>query len=813
MKNKRIILLFVYIMFLIIFLVTLFIFIKKNNENYLGLNLGNIDTCTRFPNLPQCLRIRKPPLPRIPPYIQLKPSQSKKRALCVSGGAMLVTSTAHGIISSILSHKRTTSGNFNMKVSELLNNINYFSGTSGGNIFLSLLSYDKTYNDDINGITNMTAEAVSRKYHDTYVSAFIDIRDRENGFQPSNFDILELPYFLSLILDLMTINNPGILSIGSSNKRLAQAYLLDRQRNKKLKQLLPEYNNKIFTLNTSVITTGVLNVGKKSNITYSYNLPTGNSADCRDVIPFNHGPLTSRSTIDGIVIDEYRSTTLDTLRYWDGWSRPPGPLPDNKMFDTCKWVQKYEDDWFSNTPEDFRVYRCKNVASSDCCQKNSNLTKCSDMSLLLFTSKPGINSVTAAPNIYNNKTNYFAYNLETEKNPTGEWEDMVTSSVPDVGFKLVSEVPTKLNTMVYDTSEEYLEDVANVTTAFFGHYTLNPCLVKAMMYAGGFSDQELFVQRFLRIGLKLGTAINTSNNTHTPNNRLYENLCEAVDCSSTSDNMATLSKISKVQPLMLADAGYIENSGIVSSVITFQNQHKQNLRDAPTLEILAIVRDILNIQILFNRNPLLVDEEGNQRWYETLEDSLAEVGDIINTVANFNVLEEAAISSGVISATAIVSVLSSLLSPIIGISVAVLIASSITEIVWEAIDLDTDGHVTTDNYGKTFRASLHARAAHIFNNDEIPDEIFETTFNDEVGDVRRFSIRRYENLTTKDNYFFGVKAGTKINITAIETQTTGDLIPYFSDGENMEFAVKVAFEGIEAAYQDPVGRRILNKTI
>ena len=762
--------------------------------------------CTRFPYLSFCRRSFKPKprsRPDQPPRVDI--ANIKKRAFCVAGGGTLSQSTAHGIIASILKHKREGTGNRELKIKDILKDVNIFSGSSGGNVFLALLAYDRIYNDSINDIRNLTAERTAENFYNTYISTFNNIRDEADEFDQELLSSLELPYFLRLFLEILTIDSPGVLGLGGI-RRLGQAYLLDRHINTKMKNTLPDYNNTNVIIAGSLVTTANVNIEDgRQDISYTYNIPTGED-NCRDVLPFEHGPLTSRTNIDGIDIKEYRSKTLDSMRLWDGWSTQPGPLPDNKMFDTGIWRRKREDGWFSNPELPYRVYRSKNVSASDCCQNNSESNKCTSASLVTFASKSDTIPFSRE-GIYNDKTEYYAYNIETEKNPTGDWEDEVTGSIPDVAYKLVADVSTKLDSMIYDTSEELLNNVIGVTTALPG-IIKDPCLVKSAIYRGGFSDQELFASRFLKLGIDLSVYVKT-NDTLTPNRRLYPTICDAAGCNRVDDVKTQLSKIAKAQPLCLFDAAGCDNTGVLPAVLAFQTDNR--FYKTQTLEIFTIVRVESELGMLFKRNPLLVTEEKAQKGYDAVTDTVDAIMDVVNDVANFNVFQEAALIAGYVSAASIVYGLSSLLSPILGIALTSALVTATSEIVWEALDLDTDYHVTTDRFGKTFNTQLHFRAPTIFSTAPRPSEEYNTTIDNSNGEAIPFSLKYYENLKTVDHPLHGIKKGTTVNLTAIICESTGQLISFFGDGKNFEDTVKYSFEGIEKTYMDPIGSRILQR--
>jgi len=784
------------IMFVMV--VVLIAILFGTSEKYKKRTRPNI--CNTFPYLPQCIIPESREI--VQPRLSMKPKE--KRAFCVSGGGTLSQSTAHGVLAAILKYRRSREGT-RMSVSDLFKDFNNFSGSSGGNVFLSMLAYDRGYNESFNSIGgNLTAQKVAEKFHDTYITEFNQIRDQADEFNPSALDSLQLPYFFKLVFKLLTIDSPGVLGLGGIG-RLGSAYMLDRHKKTLMKDTLPEYGHLNVTIAGSVLTTGDLSLpGSSEEVSYSYNLPAGE--ECMTNLPFGHGPLTSVSTVNGVEIKEYKARSLDSFRYWDGWRFPPGPVPDNTMFDTCKWVDKYEDGWFSDTLLPYKVYRCKNVASSECCQNNSQSNKCTGASLVTFTSKP--NTLSFARNIYSDTTQYFAYNIETEKEPTGEWEgNFSTESIPNKAVKFVAEVPTNINRMNYDTSRELLGNVIGVTTALPG-IIRDPCIIKSAFYRGGFSDQEQFVARFSKVDLDMSVFLKT-NNSADSNKRLYSSACSIInDCGSTNEDMKVkLSKLANSQPLALFDAAGCDNTGVLTSVLEHQQQS-----ELQTLNICAISRVPEEIAILFKRNPRYVNADGSSKLFDDVTTIVDVIMDVVNDVANFNTFQEAGLIVGTIAAESLVFALGNLISPLLGIALTASLIASLTEIVWEALDLDTDYHVTTDNFGKTFKTQVHLRAPSIFDKPDIPLEEFSTTVMNNDGDSIPFSLKRYENLTTINNPLFGIRAGTKVNLTAITCESTGQLISFFGDGKNFKDTVKYSFEGIERALSDSTGRRIIEKT-
>ncbi len=767
-------------------------------EPYKAEKLG---ICDRFPNLSFCQRQNIALPPRRRPLVRNIPDLIKKKAFCTGGGGQQSQSVAHGVVASLLKIKRDREGT-DKKVSDLLD-ADYFSGSSGGNVFLSLIAYDQIYNSSIDEIINLTAESTANKFYDTYISTFNNIRDNSDGFNTS-FESLELPFFMNLLVKLLNNTSPGVLNLGGTDG-LGRAFLLNRHNKTYLKDTLPAYKDTNVVLSMSLIHTCSVNIGQTNEISYTYNLPTGDDTNCRDILPFNHGVLTSRYNVDGVVIDEYRAVTMNQLRFWDGWSSIGRSLPSNKMFDTSEWVRKYRNNFFINTESPYKVYRSKNVASAECCQNNSESNNCASTSLLLFASKPGTVSLSNET-IYNDNTEYYAYNIEVEKQPTGEWEDEALSTIPDIAYKLVATVPTTINRLSYDTSEEILEDVIAISTSAPGVIS-DPCLLKSALYRGGFSDQELFAQRLLNTDLQIKGYLKTGD-TSTPNRRLYTGVCKLIECDDINDIDRNLSNISKAKPLGVTDSGGTDNTGVIQSLRAFQANN--NLQ---TLDIFHIGLYHSEIEYLFKPNTTYFTESGATRAFEPVTDALDSLMDVVNYVANFGILEETALLAGSIAASSIVASLSNLLSPIFGIAITTVFITTLSEIVWEALDLDTDYHETTDKYGKTFKSSLHFRAPSVFSTSNIPTKEYTTTVLDSNGELIPCKLAHYANLRTVENKFYGIKAGTTVNLTVSIINASGSLISFLGDGRNFEDNVRYSFECIQKASRDPIGLSILNNIL
>ena len=778
----------------------------------------NFSICDRFPNLPQCNRRQIVPrrnrltglIPR-PELVGIISSQPRN-ALAVSGGGLYIVSIFHGAITAGLQTKRQANRDPYIKLSDM--KYDYMTGISGGGVAISMMAYDKTYNDMINPL-NLTAQSVKENFLNNFIDPFIALRNRYTDFDTNMLESLELPYFVTALMGISSTlfdGIEGLLGLGGTSK-LAQLYLLDRHNNTKMSDVLPEYSHAHVILPAAILTTGNLNFPNIPSLNLSYNLPTGDA--CKRFLPYENGPLTTSERYGDVILKTYNARSLNELRYWDirPSLSPTGPLPDNTMFDTCDWVQKYEEGVFFNTIQPYKVYRCKNIASGECCQNNSYNTRCTMGSLVYYSSRPNTLPFVVPERIYPENTQYYSYNVATEKEPTGEWQDEATDLILYDAKKIVADVPTTIHTMDYNTSDELLYMVTAANTALSGIMS-DPCYLKSVLYRGGFSDQEEFANRINSLSLNLNPYLRT-NSERSNNRRLYKNLCSLLGDNTTCSNdrrsytelnpnydiSIPLKEIVDKMPLCAVDGGVVDTSGVVASVVAHQN----SIYDKRPLNIFNITCNISDTYVLFDISPY--HEYGDSKTFNDYDDMLKELMDTVNDVANWNILQEAAFLAGTVAGGAIVSGLASVLSPIVGVAVTATLILSLSETVWEMLDLDTDYHETVDKEGKEFSGKFVRKAPIIFSGYWLPDIKRERIIQRE-GDMKNFKIRLscYKNRTTLNNEILGVKEGTKINLTVIDVTSEGSknipLVPFFDDnGEKWAEMSRIVFDGVRELAQ------------
>ncbi len=787
---------------IIVLVSILLISLGRDNEKY--------SICDRFPDLPVCKAndIPRTVVPRIRRVVpNFSPKVTRKSALTVAGGGMVASSVFHGIMTAALQLKRVQNRDPYLRLSDL--KFDYRSGASGGGVGTTLMVYDKEYNEQVNQL-NLTAYSMKEQYIKGYVNKFIKLRNRYTDLDQDSLSILRLPFFATALIGIATTlfdGIEGVIGLGGTTK-LASIYLLDRHNNTKMSDVLEEYSNTQVIIPSSLLTSGSLNFPNIPSLNLSYNLPTGDT--CLRTLPYNHGPLSSSTRFGDTVIKAYNASSLNALRYWDVTPRPPepGPLPDNTMFDTCEWVQKYEYGVFSNTIQPYKVYRCKNIASGECCQNTSTTSPCTSYSIVNYSSKPDGVSFTI-PSIYSETTQYYSYNVDTEKQPTGEWQDEVTDLISSDAQKLVAELPTSINTMNYDTSQESLKMVNSATTSLPGAIA-DPCFIKSVVYSCGFSDQEEFVNRIQSIGVNLSPYIRT-NSSGSNNNRLYKNMCSLLGNNTTCSNLLSsrfselnpdydisipLKEIITKKPLCLSDGGTTDNSGMISSILAHQ---KDNMY--AELDITNITTSPRAAHVLFEENPY-VDEYGNSTIQNDIRDALQELADLVNQISNFGLLEELALGAASIAGLTLFGGLASLLGSLFGIAVTAGLIATFSELAWEIIDLDTDYHTVFDKNGGEFTPEFNIRAPIAISGSGRTTEAGEFTEYTNVnrgvdGLPFKLSITHFKRKTV-DNSLFGIRAGTKINLTVISFTSyephNVPLIPFFAeDGEQWGELARLAF--------------------
>ena len=798
---------------IILFLVGLLLVVALQKENYTFMTL-----CDRFPNLQQCKqrkllfpRLRNPPrLPSSLPEPRLPERKPFKHALAFQGGGYISITQFYGFTLALMKIKRQNSPNSSL--SSIFRDFSYMSGSSGGQVFMTLMGYDRKFNEDIESIRSLTPEGVGMHYRRTYMKDVLRFID-ENQTNPlaNELTVFQLPYFIQLTLKIIsqTGSLDGVLGLGNTT-RVSQSYHQGRLSNKKVVDVLPEYRNTNFICPVTIATVGTLTVPSVP-VNYSYNLPTGDASI--ENLPYNHGPLTRSYILDGLQINEYNTNTINQERFWDGLNSTPRDLPYNKMFDTFEWVRKYDDGIFINTPEPYKVYRCKNVASADCCQNTSvKGIIAPDFSQINYTSKNSL--PLTIPGIYADKIQYYSYDKDIEKQPTGEWQDEVTDLITVDAKKSVIEVPTVIE--YGNPSQESIASVLAASTSATATSADN-CLLKSTLYRSGTSDQEEFFQRVGQFGFSTCCILKAGG--PQTNERIYPNVCSALNeseaeitrCNELStgsrspdyDENVLLTKMATNKLLVAGDSAFVENNGITSIILDHQAANT-----LLPLNITVFVIYLPSIEELFKptwSGPLTP-------WATDYQDGLIELMDTVNDVANWNILEETAFISGAISAGAILSGLAAVLSPILGVAVTVTLIASLSEIIWEALDLDTDYHTTIDKYGNKITPTFALLTNTIFDTPfSSGREIYTRQYNEDL----KFSVIAFDNLVTLENKMCGIKAGTKVSLTIISLSSRdhyplAPIIRSENDSATYGELAQISFDCLEECYRTSaaVRRRI-----
>ena len=135
---------------------------------------------------------------------------------------------------------------------------------------------------------------------------------------------------------------------------------------------------------------------------------------------------------------------------------------------------------------------------------------------------------------------------------------------------------------------------------------------------------------------------------------------------------------------------------------------------------------------------------------------------IFNSIANYNSVQEGLLIGGTTISIVLDSLLS-ILTPIVGASIAMGLSAPLTSMILELIDLDTDYHVIIDKNNKKYDAySQMALRPAIFDS-KFQDITTQTNFTIKDNGKIYVNILKYTNLDLVDNLFLGIKRGTKIN--------------------------------------------------
>ena len=705
------------------------------------------------------------------------------KGVTFSGGGMRAFTSHHSDLFALLYKKRIKLKNNRIKFNDLFKTINSISGLSGGSWYISMVFYDNIFNNAINNIgQNLNSNIVSEHYWNNYLKL---IRQKRIGLGIPNsiLDNPEIPSYMTFILKIFNYFSPQNLDlVGSWLDFIKNIQLLGRFKTTKMKDKLQFFDNIDFTFVSGITTDGFFS-NNTNNPSLSYSLKPNYCS--QPEFPCNPGPLIRNENSS---IKESNGNMFNSLifRSDDRSRRIPSDNFTNTSFDTCEWKRLYTQRALlpADKPTNDFVYRCQNVGCADCCRSNSYIQQCPNTLPLFFSSIPQITPIN-----YKNMSGqiqYSAYNYLTEKEPTGTYNGNITNSNINSMSKRIyyNTNITEQDVNSYDTSEELLNNCSASSCAFFGSHT--PCFLKNCIYGGGFSDQEQLMSVLLStLGMNHTPVLSFKNNNNT---RISNNICNIVNCPNVFNSQNNISwsrileQIASKCPLKTADGGLVDGgSGIVGLI----RQHQSLYGNIGTMDICCLTNTIfdssLTIPLDTQDDPRLSNVSSfirslfknqytdpsrpyiNDLNYKSLyKDIPDQVSNIINSIANYNLIQEGLLIGGTTISIVLDSLLS-ILTPIVGASIAMGLSAPLTSMILELINLDTDYHVIIDKNNKKYDSysQLSLRPA-IFDS-KFQDITTQTNFTIKDNGKIYVNILKYTNLDLVDNLFLGIKRGTKIN--------------------------------------------------
>jgi hypothetical protein len=706
------------------------------------------------------------------------------KGVTFSGGGMRSFTSHHADLFAILYKKRAKLNNNRIKFNDLFKSINGVSGLSGGSWYISMVFYDKIFNNATNNIgNNLNSDIISQHFWNDYLKLTRDARIRSGTESENLLQNRDIPSYMTFLLRIFSYFSPQVLDnvLYPWIKYISEIMLLNRLKTTKMKDKLPSFNNIDITI-ISAITTDSFLSNNSNNPSLSYVLKPNFCS--QPEFPCNPGPLIRNQNSS---IKESNGNMFNTLIFNsnDPTRRIPSNNFSNTCFDTCEWKRLYTQRLLlPDIPTNNFVYRCQNVGCAECCRNNSNIQQCPVNLPLFFSSIPQI-----SPMNYKNMSGqiqYVAYNYLTEKEPTGTYSGNITNSQINSNSKRVyyNTNVNQENIDSYDTSEELITNCSSASSAFYGNNT--SCYMKNSLYAG-FSDQEQLLSQLLAIWGNNHTPILSLRNNS--NIRISNDICNITNCARLFNNVnpniswnSILEKLASKCPVKTSDGGTVDGgSGIVGLIKQHQSIYGNignmdivcftstifdstlskpiDIQDDPRLSyVSSFIRSLFKNQFIDPNRPF-VSDLNMKSLFKDVPDQLK---NIFNSVANYNLVQESLLLAGS-TISIILDSLLAVLSPILGSSVAMSLSAPLTNIIIDLIDLDTDYHVIEDRYNKKYDsyAFLALRPA-IF--DAKFEDVYErTNFTIKDNGKIYLNIIKYKNLNLIDNVFLGIKKGTTIN--------------------------------------------------
>ena len=714
---------------------------------------------------------------------KLKPSQMYSKCLCFCGGGLRSFYGHYGVLTGLLNQKRIKKNNFRLQINnDILKKFNNITGVSGGAWFMTMLCYDSKFNSQNNNLSQfITSDYISNKIWTEHISLIPQFR-RYLQDQPTVFDNLNMPFYILFLIKVFNEVNIGALDQLLLWYDVINNYVfLRRLDNVKVSQ--PLLKDIDFVFGTGVITDANLSINT-SDPSVSYVLqPKG----CEQpIFPCNPGPLINNNYVN---VKNSNGNAFNRLNYDIRTNLyNPNPNFDNTTFNTCNF-KRYQIPRLigPDLPSTVNIYRCQNVGMAECCRVNSKINQCPNTVPCVISNNEKLKFFTK--NTLTGNIQYAAYNYLTEKEPTGEY-DLTNNIINSNSKRVYLDHSFNIDSInnEFNTQNEYVKN-ASIVSSSFGS-ALSPCFLKNALYAG-FSDQELLVNKFISVSGVYQTQLFELNNK---NRKIINNTCSIPDvCNDNFNNASKLSWntiLNKMKDKLIvrsADGGNTDSSGlyyaiknhqskygnngkmdaIVFLTVNFDVNSKPNDIDDPRFSnYTSYLRCLFRNYVCVQNRPQVYDINSKA----VLNDLPVQLKSIINDIANYNVLQEAVIIVGGIASLVVVTSLLSLLTPIIGYALAVTLLPFISGFIYEALDLDSDFHLTVDNDGKIFDSY-----SVLFPVPKILDTDFDRPFKlstmiKKNNDKVQMNMVHYKNVELLNNDFLEIKKGIVIeNLYFIQT--------------------------------------------
>ncbi len=737
----------------------------------------------------------------IPISVNLKP----KVALSLSIGGIAAMSIHHGIFSSIFQKKRLVDRT--AKYSRLFKNIKYISAGSGGSWYASQLLYNQQFNDIINSIGIINRETVGNKWLEAYVNDFVSRRTNLPQDQQIVSAITRnLPFVIGIILKIFIQSTTDLNMINSITPAFGNVLFGSSIDNKKMIDMLNEYKHIIFSANIAILNNGILNSPTLSmnpieeKITYSLEQKEMTRFPCRPGIPSSVDRL-----YDGTLMTNSTGEAFNSIRREILSVNPPNPLFDNFLLDTCKWIPEYDNDWLFPDPTGNSVYRCKNVSAADCCMPTGGRrykgTCVGKLATFSSNNLPFIQDSVLGSNYMSGKIQYNIYNIKTESAPTGEWPNNNGPIRNPDSNRSTAVVDITSNLRSKTTNHLFIKDVVTTSGTAYGNFN-SICYLKHLLYRSGVSEQEEWMNYlFDLVNVIVAAPRLNINKQLTLDTLLCKNDRKAYCNINNLSKKDKMEFILKNKSLNVIDAGW---NGDTYSVVTTLLQYEHDLSSNPSTYPPNIITSVKydssettsdTFKVYFLDSPKYQGYNTNDILLKGAVQTLNELTDTINQVANWGILIESGVILATVFVNTTVAILLHNLIPYFGFSLSIVLVSLTTEVSVFLLDLDIDDHIRIED-----ESNLIVHNYTIFNR-KYNEHSFTTKYLI-VSPSLKIQVKLYKNIPVIASPDVGLKGGYTIpNLYIIESSTDVSIFPFIGgNADDYKNLTADVFTGLNTLY-------------